>query len=69
MPTYAFRCRQCEHEFEELVKRFSETAPCPACGSNDVERAVSAPVARVGQRLLNKLRRHGGCGPTGSPFG
>lgn len=37
MPTYDFRCRACEIVFEAQVP-VSTTAPCPACGSEDVER-------------------------------
>ena len=45
MPIYAFRCRGCGLEFEELVLRVGQTAPCPQCGSKDVERQVSIPAA------------------------
>ncbi len=43
MPTYAFRCRECGHEYEELVQRMGQSAPCPDCGHKKVERLVSAP--------------------------
>lgn len=39
MPLYDFRCRQCGEQFEELVPAGS-SAPCPACGSTDVERML-----------------------------
>ncbi|MCK4342511.1 MAG: zinc ribbon domain-containing protein [Phycisphaerae bacterium] len=70
MPTYAFRCLKCSKEYEELVQRFGQTAPCPECGSSDVERLISAPAARVGTRLREKLSRDAGCSsPPGFGFG
>ena len=43
MPIYAFRCHQCGHEYEELVPRIDQVAPCPECGSQDCERRVTSP--------------------------
>ena len=40
MPIYEFDCRACGTRFEELV-RAGETAPCPECGSAEVERRFS----------------------------
>ncbi len=45
MPIYAFRCRGCGFEFEELVPRMGQTAPCPKCGREDHDRLVTAPAA------------------------
>ncbi|MBU0616580.1 MAG: zinc ribbon domain-containing protein [Planctomycetes bacterium] len=45
MPVYAFRCRGCGFEFEELVLRMGQTAPCPKCGREDHERLVTVPAA------------------------
>jgi putative FmdB family regulatory protein len=38
MPTYAFRCGNCGHEFEVTahIADRDEKAVCPACGSRDV---------------------------------
>lgn len=71
MPMYAFRCGKCGHEYEELVRQFGQAVPCPKCGSAEVERMVSAPAARVGQRLQSRLADRGsGCSaPPGSGFG
>jgi putative FmdB family regulatory protein len=41
MPLYDFHCRNCDERFEEFA-RPGETAPCPACGSADVERVLTA---------------------------
>ncbi len=40
VPLYDFRCRGCGEVFEEFA-RPGETAPCPGCGSDDVERVLS----------------------------
>ncbi len=42
MPIYEYRCGACAGRFEELVRRPEEAPPCPACGSAEVERLVSA---------------------------
>lgn len=63
MPTYSFRCRKCGHEFDELVAHFGDKKPCPSCGSEDVERLISAPATRVGSGLHDRLPSAGGCGP------
>jgi putative FmdB family regulatory protein len=41
VPLYDFHCRNCGERFEEFA-RPGDTAPCPACGSRDVERVLSA---------------------------
>jgi putative FmdB family regulatory protein len=45
MPIYAFRCRGCGLEFEELVPRVGQTVPCPQCGREDHERLMTVPAA------------------------
>jgi putative FmdB family regulatory protein len=42
MPIFDFRCKACGHGYEQLV-RSSTVLACPACGSADVEKQVSAP--------------------------
>ncbi|HYM25493.1 MAG TPA: zinc ribbon domain-containing protein [Vicinamibacterales bacterium] len=41
MPLFDFECRKCRHEFEALVRPGDEPS-CPACGSRDLERLLSA---------------------------
>ena len=43
MPIYAFVCRDCQHEFEELVSRMGASAACPSCGSQKVDRRLTVP--------------------------
>lgn len=45
MPIFEYRCRNCNHMFEELV--FSsltsdEDIICPKCGKNNAEKKMSA---------------------------
>lgn len=43
MPIYTYRCRECGHDFEELI--FSEAAEraltCPACRAKSPERRMA----------------------------
>lgn len=42
MPIYDYRCRACGSVSEVLIRRSSDGVSCPQCGSQDVERLVSA---------------------------
>lgn len=44
MPIYEYVCDKCGADFEELVKKSSENPSCPACGSSDTHKLMSAPV-------------------------
>lgn len=44
MPLYDFHCKQCNGDFELLV-RGSTAYACPECGSTSVEKLVSLPAA------------------------
>ncbi|MFP7754613.1 FmdB family zinc ribbon protein [Thermodesulfobacteriota bacterium B35] len=50
MPIYEFVCRDCKKHFEVLTTSSSstETVKCPACGSLDVTKTISASHFRVG---------------------
>jgi putative FmdB family regulatory protein len=41
MPLYDYRCRQCAHEFEALVRN-GEAACCPGCAGGDLEQLISS---------------------------
>ena len=45
MPIYDFRCHVCGVVSEFLVANFSDsrTLACPSCGSQNLERLISAP--------------------------
>lgn len=46
MPLFEYRCDDCQHDFEVLV-RAGEKPECPTCHSRKLEKLLSAPVARV----------------------
>ncbi|MCK4692642.1 MAG: zinc ribbon domain-containing protein [Anaerolineales bacterium] len=43
MPIYEFRCHECGHSFEELVRNNSTISEvvCPNCGSKSILKQVS----------------------------
>lgn len=43
MPLYDYHCRDCQLQFETLV-RAGTTPVCPRCGSVALDKQVSAPV-------------------------
>jgi putative FmdB family regulatory protein len=71
MPIFDFRCSECDHVFDELVKSADsiDAVQCSKCGSKKVERLVSVFAASGsrpegsggGQRSTT---RRGGCGPS-----
>jgi len=42
MPIYDFKCRECSRVSEIFVRGANQTARCPNCGSNNMERLISA---------------------------
>ena len=53
MPIYEYRCRDCEHEFEQLVLH-NGTPHCPTCQSEKLERLLSSfGVSTAGTRRTN----------------
>ena len=43
MPTYEYRCKSCEHEWEEFQSIKSKPSrKCPECGKLKAERIISA---------------------------
>jgi putative FmdB family regulatory protein len=45
MPIYDFRCQECGEVSEFLLSNFGagENLACPSCGSENLERLISAP--------------------------
>ena len=43
MPIFEYRCTECDHGFEHLVRMASAAPRCPSCGSREVERQLSLP--------------------------
>ena len=52
IPIYEFSCEACGHEFEQLVFRSGENAPCPECDSSDVRRMMSAFAIKSGSKFV-----------------
>jgi putative FmdB family regulatory protein len=41
MPTYSYRCKSCEHHFEEWQKISDDPlVTCPSCGKNGLVRVI-----------------------------
>ena len=46
MPTYDYKCKKCEHVWEEFASiKALPTKKCPACKKNAAERQISAGAA------------------------
>jgi putative FmdB family regulatory protein len=43
MPIYEYRCSDCAHQFEKLVRLNAEPSQCPQCGKATLERLFHAP--------------------------
>ena len=41
MPIYEYRCADCSHQFEKLMRRWGDTTTCPSCASGTVEKQIS----------------------------
>ena len=38
MPIFDFKCKECDKEFEKLVRAADIPPECPMCGSKDTEK-------------------------------
>jgi len=47
MPIYKFKCRKCDNEYEDLVPNRGDIAPCTKCGSDKVEKMITAPAKHM----------------------
>lgn len=71
MPLYEYRCQDCQHGFELLVRE-STTFECPSCHGQKLQKqlsvfAVGAVGAGGGGRA--PMAMGGGCGSCGHPGG
>ena len=42
MPIYDYKCRNCGHQFEKIV-RIGDTPECPQCQHSNLEQLLSLP--------------------------
>ncbi len=48
MPTYEYRCKSCEHEFEVFQGILEKTLrKCPQCGKRQLERLIGGGAAII----------------------
>jgi putative FmdB family regulatory protein len=68
MPIHEYCCAPCDHTFETLIRRSTDVAHCPKCGTIDVVKQFSVPAsAQVGSGGSSSLPICGQPGP--SSFG
>ncbi len=58
MPLYEYRCRDCDHGFELLVRE-ATTFECPACHGQQLEKQLVG-VRRLGAGGARRARADGG---------
>lgn len=68
MPLFEYACKECDHEFETLV-RGSESPECPSCHSKDLQRRLSVFAAHTGGGSESSAPAVGACGMCGDPRG
>jgi putative FmdB family regulatory protein len=67
MPLYEYACKECEKQFELLV-RGTETPECPSCHGTELERQLSVFAAHTSGGA-NTAPSVGACGACGDPRG
>jgi putative FmdB family regulatory protein len=68
MPLYEYACKQCNHEFELLVRN-AEPPVCPACQGHQLERRLSVFAAHTAGAGPKPAASPGACGTCGDPRG
>ncbi len=68
MPLFEYACRECDHQFEALV-RASEMPECPSCHGTDLERRLSVFAAHTSGASSEPIAAAGACGRCGDPRG
>ena len=56
MPIYEYVCRVCDHAFEQLIRK-GDTAACPSCQSQDLDRQLSNVALSSGSIRAANLSR------------
>lgn len=68
MPLYEYRCQDCDHDFELLVRE-STTLACPACHGQQLEKQLSVFAVADGGRGPSRAAAPASCGSCGHPGG
>lgn len=59
MPTYEFRCKACQHEFELVYKTTAAyaaaTPACPACGATTLSRVIRSVAIEAPTRDYTRM--------------
>jgi putative FmdB family regulatory protein len=56
MPLYSYHCAECDRDLELLIGS-SDTAACPTCGSQNMERLMSRVAPPAKSRGIAKSAR------------
>lgn len=57
MPIYEYKCSQCGHEFEALVRPPAAKASCPQCKSERLEQQLSAFAVNSQERSQSAFKK------------
>ena len=68
MPLFEYRCQDCDHGFELLVRE-STPLECPACRGDHLERQLSVFAVGADGRSAARPLATGPCGACGHPDG
>ena len=68
MPLYEYRCRDCDHGFELLVRE-STTLECPSCHGDKLEKQLSVFAVGAAAGGSRMPMAAGPCGSCGHPDG
>lgn len=65
MPLYDFSCSDCDHHFEQLVRREADVpqVTCPKCAGGHVHRQLSLPAAPLSSATAQSNPSPCGSGP------
>jgi putative FmdB family regulatory protein len=68
MPLFEYACKECDKEFEALV-RGGDTPECPSCHSKELQRRLSVFAAHTNGGGGVSATPMGACGSCGDPRG